>query len=152
MSKERESVLLSDAELDQARDLVTRILEFIASDAVRGEAFAALVGRERRNAGEPARSPTDMLSILDAAVQDEGFLLDLERGIQVDRELIELTQARLSFHIAAELTRQGKARPQVRDMGERARQTLRELSEEQRASGAEGEATMRRTFPGKRAD
>jgi hypothetical protein len=141
MSSERESVVLSGAELDQAREIVIKILEVVHSDPERLALFLEGTSFDLAAARELAQSPLFMLSVLDTATKDEKLLAALETDARITKPLMEMTQARLAFHVAAELTRQGESRAQTLDVGERARQKLRELSEEKAGGGPAGKAT-----------
>jgi hypothetical protein len=144
VSSKRESVMLSDAELDFARELVIKILALVQSDPQRFKLFLTKTSLGPQSVQDLAQSPLFMLSTLDAATQDQELVAALESDAQVTKPLIEMTQASLAFHIAAELTRQGGGRTPYPDVGERARQKLRELSEESHA-----EKEIKKTAPGR---
>jgi uncharacterized protein DUF3572 len=147
MSSDRESVVLSEAELDHTEELVLKILELVHSTPGRLEVFLKQTGFDARALRELAQSPLFMLSALEAVTQDVSLLAELETNAQITRPLIEMTQASLAFHIAAELTRQSVGRIQSLDVGDRARQKLRELSEE-KAEGRPAEPAPRKSSSG----
>jgi hypothetical protein len=128
MSGERASVVLSDAELDQARELVIGVLDIVLADPGRLKDFLKDTAFDPEAAHTLAKQPTFMLSVLDTAARNEELLAALEREAGIAQAFIELTQARLAFHVAAELGRQGESLRRPSDMGDRARQKLRELS------------------------
>ena len=115
-------------DLDHAKDLVARILEFVADDQQRLRHFLTEAGFSLESAQDLAQSPAFMVSVLDTILKNEMLLAILgeREGIRVP--LIELTRARLSFHLAAEMTRQSEEDAQALAIKERVRTQLRTLS------------------------
>ncbi len=150
MSSGRESVVLSDQELDQARDIVIRILDLAGADPGRLASFLDQVPFDLAEAHELARQPLFMLSVLEAATRDGELLTALESDARITRSLIELTQARLAFHVAAGLTRPRDGHPVSQEFGDRARQKLRELSRNEETGSPQSEPGLGKLAPGRR--
>ncbi len=144
MSNERGSVVLSDAELDQARELVIAILDLALADPGKSKAFLKETAFDPSTALTLTKQPEFMLSVLDTAATNEELLGVLESSVGITQALIELTRARLAFHVAAELSRQRNDRTTPVDVGDRARQKLRELSKQ----GRKREQATKKLFPG----
>ncbi len=144
MSNERGSVVLSDAELDQARELVIAILDLALADPGKSKAFLKETAFDPSTALTLTKQPEFMLSVLDTAATNEELLGVLESSVGITQALIELTRARLAFHVAAELSRQRSDRTAPVDVGDRARQKLRELSKQ----GRKREQATKKLFPG----
>ncbi len=144
MSNERGSVVLSDAELDQARELVIAILDLALADPGKSKAFLKETAFDPSTALTLTKQPEFMLSVLDTAATNEELLGVLESSVGITQALIELTRARLAFHVAAELSRQRSDRAAPVDVGDRARQKLRELSKQ----GRKREQATKKLFPG----
>ncbi len=148
MSAEQGSVVLSDAELEQARELVVRILDLVLADPERFRVFFQEMSLDLEPAHALARQPEFMLSVLETAAKNENLLAALERDAGITQALMEFTQARLAFHLAAELSRQGEDRPGSPDMGDRARQKLRELSKQEKTEKLPPERATKKLGPG----
>jgi hypothetical protein len=99
----------ADADLDDARTLVARILEFVVTDEARLRRFLTMTSFKQENARELAESPLFMLSVLDSSIKDEALLRTLQEQEDIDPALIEMTQARLAFHVVAHMGRQTDA-------------------------------------------
>jgi hypothetical protein len=89
-----------------------------------------------------------MLSILDTAAKNPDLLAALESEVGITQALMELTEARLAFHVAAELSRQGEGRTGLPDMGGRARQKLRELSKQEKTGELPPKQATKKVVPG----
>lgn len=150
MSVERGSVELSDAELDQARELVIGILDLVLADPGRFEVLLKETAFDREAGQALTKQPSFMLSVLDMAAKNEDLLAALESDAGITQAFIELTEARLAFHVAAELSRQGENRTGSSDMGDRARQKLRELSKRKTAEELPSEQATKEFVPGNR--
>jgi hypothetical protein len=148
MSVERGSVVLSDAELDRARELVIGILDLVLADPGRFRVFLKEMTFDHEAAHALTEQPHFMLSVLDTAARSEDLLAALESDAGITRALMELTGARLAFHVAAELSRQGEDRPGSPDMGDRARQKLRELSRQEKSGEPPPEQATKKFGPG----
>lgn len=103
---EQEPTAPNDTDLDNARDLVAGILEFVASDPKMLKRFLIGTSFELERAQEMAQSPLFMLSVLDTTRRNDSLLSALQEHKQICPDILELTQARLAFHVTAELTRQ----------------------------------------------
>jgi hypothetical protein len=101
MREQPGSVPQPDMGLDHAREMVARILEFIASNEERLKRFLQLPDFRPKAFRETARSPLSMLSILGFIVKDEQLLRELAENEKIEIALIELARARLSFEVAA---------------------------------------------------
>jgi len=132
MSDRSGAVVLSEAELEPARQLVDRILDYVASDP-RWPVIAAIKpGGDAQIGRSAAMAPAAMLSVLDAATKDEELLAALESRALIDRAFIELTQAKLTFDMTAALSRQRRDYEPCMETGARARQILRAVSKTRR--------------------
>jgi hypothetical protein len=132
MSDKSGAVVLSEAELEPARQLVDRILDYVSSDP-RWPVIATIEpGGDTPTGRSAAMAPAAMLSVLDAATKDEELLAALESKALIDRAFIELTQAKLTFDMTAALSRQGRDYEPCMETGARARQILRAVSETRR--------------------
>ena len=94
-----------DPGLNHAREFVARILEFVASNATSLSRFQLEFDFKLGNAAELSRSPLFMLAVLHTVSKDEELLRGLWTHEHIGRTLIELTQARIVFQIAADLLR-----------------------------------------------
>ena len=150
MSVERGSVVLSDAELDQARELVIGILDLVLAEPGRFTDSLKEMTFDPEAAHALAKQPQFMLSVLDTAAKNEELLAALENDAGITQAFLELTEARLAFHVAAELSRQGENLTGSPDMGGRARQKLRELSKQQKTGELPPEQAMKKVVPGSR--
>lgn len=148
MSVERGSVVLSDAELDQARELVIGIVDFALADPGRFKVLLKESAFDPEAAQALTKQPLFMLSILDTAAKNPALLAALESEVGITQALMELTEARLAFHVAAELSRQGEGRTGLPDMGGRARQKLRELSRQEKTGELPPEQATKKVVPG----
>ncbi len=135
---------MSDAELDQARELVIAILDLALADPGKSKAFLKETAFDPSTTLTLTKQPEFMLSVLDTAATNEELLGVLESSAGITQALIELTRARLAFHVAAELSRQRSDRTTPVDVGDRARQKLRELSKQ----GRKREQATKKLFPG----
>ena len=127
MSEETKSISQSDAVLAHARELVARILDFVASDGERLKRFLPMTGFNPETAQDSAQSPLFMLSVLDSAIKDEELLRSLQEHERIGPAVIELTQARLAFQVAAELTRPSDQAAEDAAVKDRVRLQLRAL-------------------------
>ncbi len=117
----------SDMGPDHARELVARILEFVASEPERLARFVRTSSFQPETAEQAARSPLFMLSVLDSVMKDALLLDALHRQERIGPALIELTRARLAFHIAAEVTRRSEGEAEISAVRARVQHQLRVL-------------------------
>jgi hypothetical protein len=104
-TNEQELATQSSGDLDHARDLVAMILEFVSTDDQQLSRFLKGTSFKLGDARELAESPLFMLSVLDTTVKDDVLLRALQEREQISLARIEMTQARLAFYVAAQLTR-----------------------------------------------
>lgn len=107
MSGTWETKLGSDPGLDQVRDMVARILEFVVADGTRLEPFLKLTSFRPEAIRETASSPLFMLSVLDSVTKDDWLMDTLAEREGITPVIVELARARLAFHVVAEMTPPG---------------------------------------------
>jgi len=117
-SNEREPPGLSGTDLDPAKRLVERILEFAAANPKRLASFLTKASLKLDSAPRMAQAPQFMLAVLDTALGDEILLQDLAACEEISPRLVRFIQARLAFAVAADLTRAAAAgdKPQLREL------------------------------------
>ncbi len=118
VSNEREPLELSGTELDPAKRLVERILEFAAADPKRLESLPKRASLKLDSDPRMAQALQFMLAVLDTALEDEILLQDLAAHEEISPHLVRLIQARLAFAVTADLTRAAAAgdKPQLREL------------------------------------
>jgi hypothetical protein len=141
MAEEPNYISEPDVGLDQTRELVARILEFVASRRERLTRFLHMTSFRPEIIRETTLSPLFMLSVLDTVMKDQQLQRELQEHEQIVPVMIELAQARLGFHIASEVTQQREGEAEASAIRARVRQQLRVLL---RLSRGAAEGTKRR--------
>ncbi|UVF18387.1 hypothetical protein HPT29_017990 [Microvirga terrae] len=95
----------SDAEMDQIKAAVARILESIMSDEKSLQCFLRLGDRWLGTRRDAPQSPLYMLAILDVITKDTYLMDFLARREGITSDMIDMYQARLVFQVSLEVSR-----------------------------------------------
>lgn len=118
--------------MEHARELVTKILDFILSNEGRLARFLDLGGYQPEALRETVQSPLFMLSALDTVAKDQPLSSALKEQEKVTPAMVEMARARLAFQISVEVAQQGRDEQEANAIREEVEQQMRVLLRKER--------------------